>query len=134
MAKTVGDRIRELRLDRKLSQEALAKAIGIKQGSLTQLERGVSKAPSSKTLTKLARVFEVDPEWLMTGKGSQQAVTALSEKESELVLLFRGLSTEGQDYILGTTRSVARHERDMQPRRRASDHTPGDSLPAKKEH
>lgn len=129
MAKSVGDRIRELRLDRKLSQEQLAKAIGIKQGSLTQLETGKSKAPASKTLTKLARVFEVDPEWLMTGKGPQHSVSALSERESELVLLFRLLSTEGQDYILGRARSVHRDEHEVGiQRRRATDH-PG--LPAK---
>jgi transcriptional regulator with XRE-family HTH domain len=121
MGKSVGERIRSLRVDRKLSQEALAKLLGIKQGSLTQLETGKSKAPSSKTLTKLARVFEVDPEWLMTGKGPQQVVSALSEKESELVLSFRQLSEEGQDYILSRVRAIHADEQERRPRRRATD-------------
>jgi transcriptional regulator with XRE-family HTH domain len=123
----VGKRIRRLRTERKLSQEQLAQAIGIKQGSLTQLETGKSKAPSSQTLTKLARLFEVDPEWLMTGKGTQQSVSSLSEGEAELVLLYRSLSSEGRDYVLGRARSVHRDEHEAKPeqqRRRASD-SPG---------
>ena len=108
--RTVGERIRDLRLARKLTQQQLAKAIGIKQGSLTQLETGKSKAPASITLTKLARLFEVDPEWLMTGKGPQHPVSSLGDEESELVLLFRSLSTEGRAYVLGRARTVHQDE------------------------
>jgi transcriptional regulator with XRE-family HTH domain len=123
--KTVGQRIRELREARKLTQQQLAKSLGIKQGSLTQLETGKSKAPASTTLTKLARVFEVDPEWLMTGRGNQQPISSLGEDESELVLLFRSLSQEGRQYVLGRARSVHRdehesHEREENASSRAS--------------
>jgi transcriptional regulator with XRE-family HTH domain len=108
--RTVGQRIRDLRVARKLTQEQLAKAIGIKQGSLTQLETGKSKAPASKTLTKLARLFEVDPEWLMTGRGPQHPVSSLGDEESELVLLYRSLSTEGRAYVLGRARTLHQDE------------------------
>lgn len=108
--RTVGQRIRELREGRKLTQQQLAKAIGIKQGSLTQLETGKSKSPASTTLTKLARLFEVDPEWLMTGKGPQHPVSSLGDEESELVLLYRSLSQEGRAYVLGRARSVHQDE------------------------
>lgn len=134
MAKSVGDRIRSLRIERKLSQEALAKLLGIKQGSLTQLETGKSKAPSSQTLTKLARVFEVDPEWLMTGKGPPQVISALSEKESELVVLFRGMSEEAQDYVLARARAIHAEEQERHPRRRASDQPAALPLTKKAEH
>lgn len=121
----IGQRIRKLRLERKLTQGQLAKAIGITQGSLTQLETGKSKSPASTTLTELARVFEVDPDWLMTGKGSPQAPVALSDKEAELVLVFRELSTEGQDYVIGRAKSVQRDERAAAgPRRRTTDQPP----------
>ncbi len=128
---TFGDRLKKLRTGRKLSQEQLAKAIGIKQGSLTQLETGKSKGPASQTLTKLARLFEVDPEWLMTGRGHQHPISALSETESELILLYRSLSGEGRDYVLGRARSVHRDEleRKEAPRSRSTDQTPHHPLP-----
>lgn len=107
---TVGKRIRELRSARKLTQEQVAKAIGIKQGSFTQLETGKSKGPATSTLFRLARFFDVDPEWLMTGKGSQQQISSLSEQESELILLFRSVSQEAQQYVLGRARNVHQDE------------------------
>lgn len=107
---SVGKRIRRLREDRKLSQEQLAKRIGIKQGSLTQIETGVTKAPAAETLIALARVFEVDPAWLMTGKGTQQPVATLTDPESELLLLFRALTSEGRAYILARVASLHREE------------------------
>lgn len=112
---TFGDRLRNLRTARKLTQDQLAKALGIKQGSLTQLETGKSKGPSSKTLTKLARIFEVDPEWLMTGKGAQHPVSALGESEAELVLIYRSLSPEGREYVLGRARTLHRDEYERRP-------------------
>jgi transcriptional regulator with XRE-family HTH domain len=120
----VGDRIRRMRLARKLTQAQVAKAIGITQGSFTQLETGISKAPAASTLTRLARFFEVDPEWLMTGRGTQHPVSALTDAESELILLFRSLSNESREYVLGRARSVHRDEHDQrQPHRRAADIT-----------
>lgn len=110
--KTIGQRIRDLRVGRKLTQEQLAKAIGITQASMTDLETGKSKSPASQTLTKLARVLEVDPEWLMTGKGAQQPIASLSETEAELLLVYRALSAEGREYVLKRARSVHRDEYD----------------------
>jgi transcriptional regulator with XRE-family HTH domain len=107
---SVGKRIRRLREDRKLSQEQLAKRIGIKQGSLTQIETGITKAPAASTLVAMARVFEVDPAWLMTGKGTQHPVATLTEPEAELLLLFRALTNEGRAYILARINSLHREE------------------------
>jgi transcriptional regulator with XRE-family HTH domain len=120
----VGERIRRLRLARKLTQARVAKSIGITQGSFTQLETGISKSPASVTLTKLARFFEVDSEWLMTGRGAQQPVAALSDEESELVLLFRQLSVEGRGYILGRTKAIQHDEQATRPQRRREDQAP----------
>lgn len=123
--KTVGQRIRDLRVARKLTQPQLAKALGITQGSITDLETGKSKAPASQTLTKLARLFEVDPEWLMTGKGAQHPVASLSDAESELLLIYRALSSEGQEYVLKRAKSVHRDEYDRTGKhRRLSDDPP----------
>jgi transcriptional regulator with XRE-family HTH domain len=134
---TIGDRLKKLRLARKLTQTQVAKAVGVRQGSYTQLERGLSKTPRSSNLAKYARLYDVDPEWLMTGKGPQHAVSILTDQESELILLFRSLSSESRLYVLGRARSVHQDEHsNSHPKRRASDHAPPEQpdSPNKSDH
>lgn len=126
---TFGNRIKGLREAKELTQEDVAKALGTKQGSYTQLERGVSKNPSAKNLIALAHLYEVNPEWLLTGKGERHPVNTLTPEESELLLLYRDMSPEGQDYILRQTRTVHREEHSRPSRRDPDDDTP--ALPRK---
>lgn len=99
------DRILKLRKGRQLTQEQVAKAIGIKQGAYTQLETGKTR-PKSSTLISLAQLFEVDPEWLMTGKGQQHPVASMTSEEAEFLLLFRSISPEGRQYSMTRLRSL----------------------------
>lgn len=123
--KTVGGRLRKLRLARKLTQQQLAKILGIKQGSLTQLETGKSKGPAASTLTRAARFFEVDPEWLMTGKGSEEPVASLEPDESELILIYRSLSPAGRAYLAARAKALHQDERSTAaPSRRRDDPKP----------
>lgn len=121
---TVGDRLKKLRLARKLSQEQVAKMVGVKQGSYTQLETGKTKTPRASNLTKYARLYEVDPEWLMTGKGIQQPIEALEPNEADLLLIFRDISPEGQAYIVGRAKSIYLDEMGKHPSRRRDDNRP----------
>lgn len=132
----VGDRIRRLRKVRKLTQAQVAKAVGVTQGSFAQLETGTSKSPSSVTLTRLARFFEVDPEWLMTGKGAQQQIASFSDAETELILLFRALSSDGQSYILGRAKAIQadEHNHPTHLRRRSGDTSSSAPKPDKDGH
>lgn len=59
--------MRELRTEKSLSQEELARRVGVKQQSIDQLEGGSIKRP--RYLLGLAREFGVRPEWLETGVG-----------------------------------------------------------------
>lgn len=62
---SVGKRVREARKLAGLSQQELAKAIGVTQPTLSELERGLST--SSTHLISIAKVCKVAPEWLQTG-------------------------------------------------------------------
>ena len=64
---TIGDRVKRARKHAGLNQRDLAKAIGITQPSLSELERGESR--SSAYLIQIASVCGVDANWLATGKG-----------------------------------------------------------------
>ncbi len=56
--------VRVFRRFRDLRQAALAEAAGIRQGYLSEIERG-AKAPSLATARALARALEVDLELLL---------------------------------------------------------------------
>lgn len=62
---TVGSRVKEARKKAGLSQLQLAEAIGVKQPTISELERGESQ--SSSYLIQIAQVCNVEPSWLQTG-------------------------------------------------------------------
>ena len=87
----LGERLRHARKDRKLSQVSLAKAAGIKQPSLSELESGESKSISGDTLVSIAAALRVRPEWIVTGKGPRDVAPqqALTEDEIDLLAKYR---------------------------------------------
>ncbi|MDW0357691.1 XRE family transcriptional regulator [Halomonas venusta] len=64
---TIGDRVKRARKHAGLNQRDLAKAIGITQPSLSELERGESR--SSAYLIQIASACGVNASWLATGEG-----------------------------------------------------------------
>ncbi|QEC51217.1 phage repressor protein C with HTH and peptisase S24 domain [Anseongella ginsenosidimutans] len=60
-------RMKALRRALNLSQGDLAKAIGRRQGSISDIERGRNSVDGVTHLLKLA--FQANPEWLKTGEG-----------------------------------------------------------------
>lgn len=81
MEETVGDRIKRLREERqpRLTQEALAKAIGVTRSAIAQVEGGISNSLNAENITKAARYFGRNPLWLATGEGPEFASDAVSE-------------------------------------------------------
>lgn len=63
-------RLRHARKLRELTQDELAKASGIKQASISDLERGESRSFRGTTLVSLAQSLKVNPAWLAEGKGA----------------------------------------------------------------
>lgn len=62
----VNDRVKYIRKKNHLTQSDFAQSIGIKQATLSDIERyriGVS----SKLLSRIVQKYSVDAEWLLTG-------------------------------------------------------------------
>lgn len=77
---------------RKLTQKELAKAAGIKQPSLSELESGETKEVSGPVLIAIAQALRVRAEWLMTGVEPIEIDPAgwlLTTDERELLDLYR---------------------------------------------
>lgn len=72
MISGLGGRLREARKLRRFSQLALAKATGLKQPSISELESGETKEISGPTLIAVCAALRIRPEWLVTGKGSME--------------------------------------------------------------
>jgi repressor LexA len=65
---SIGDRIREARLNKELDQASLAEKIGIVTRTLQRWEKS-EQVPDGAALMKLARATNVQPNWLLTGDG-----------------------------------------------------------------
>ena len=78
---SLGDRVRELRLQRGLTQEELAGARFTKE-YLSQIERGVSR-PTRTTILWLAARLGADPTFLETGVGGELELVELAEAALE---------------------------------------------------
>lgn len=83
----VGLRVRRARSLRKMNQTALAKLIGVKQPTLSELENGETKEVSARTLLMAARALNVRAEWLFFGEEPMEAAGDASLSAAELDLL-----------------------------------------------
>lgn len=64
---TIGQRIKKLRLERRISQTELASRIGVHQVAISQLEGDVVKGTTY--VASLAHILGVNALWLETGQG-----------------------------------------------------------------
>ncbi|WP_122583217.1 LexA family protein [Pseudomonas viridiflava] len=62
------DRLKQARKHAQLTQAELAERAGIKQASVSEIERGLTR--TSGYLVKFATICQVDPVWLSEGTGS----------------------------------------------------------------
>lgn len=74
---TSAQRLKEARLKAGLSQKQVAEAVGIKQPSYSYLEK--TDNSGSSHLAEIAKILNVDPYWLRTGKSSRDVDADLKQ-------------------------------------------------------
>ena len=62
---TIGEKIKRLRKERNMTQEELGEAIGVQKAAVNKYETGIVVNLKREIIAKIARVFEVNPVWLM---------------------------------------------------------------------
>lgn len=67
---TIGSRVKQKRTELNISQSELAKMIGIKQQSVSDLESGLIEKP--RNIVDIARALDCSIEWLYYGKNSER--------------------------------------------------------------
>ncbi len=61
----VGTRVRKLRQQRKMSQQELARLVGVNQSFISKMENGEQTNPNAETLKQLARTLGCTTDYLV---------------------------------------------------------------------
>jgi len=77
---TVGERIKELRLQKKLTQTELGKLVGLTYIQIGRYETNKSN-PSADVLNKLASALDTTTDFLMKGTEDEAVAAQLTDKE-----------------------------------------------------
>ena len=69
----IGNKIKQLRKSEGLTQKEIADRLGVKQGYISRIERGLAD-PSPQLSKSVCRVFGVTSEWLFSDNDNQPLV------------------------------------------------------------
>ena len=120
---TIGERIKKLRTEMKISQAELAKNIHVSPGNVGDWEREKAK-PGADALISLIEYFSVSADWLLAGKNIPQKtsqidenihitrksidsdLSILTEEEKILILSFRHFDEIDKELVKSTVDSL----------------------------
>lgn len=94
----MNERIKELRKELALSQDAFGERVGVTKGAISRLENGTNNI-TSQMVVSICREFNVSEEWLRTGNGSM--FVELSRAELAAKIVGNALATD-DEFILNT--------------------------------
>jgi transcriptional regulator with XRE-family HTH domain len=86
---SIAQRIKALRVGRGLNQTELAEAVGVRQSTISDIERGANFEAS--TLMALSKVLLKSPQFIMTG---QPEANELSEEEANVITALRSAAAK----------------------------------------
>lgn len=97
----IGQRIRDLRKQKRMSQTELAKSAGVSQTTVTAWETGKAE-PSSSAVARLADIFNVTTDYLL-GRPNKQEIKKddVELSDDDVIMTWRGkpLSDEDRELI-----------------------------------
>jgi Predicted transcriptional regulators len=106
---TMGDRLRALRLQRKISQGEVARYIGITRSAYSHYEIN-NRQPVYDTLIKLSAYFDVSLDYIIGGSTSTTKLEAPDAPETnEVLALLRHMNQEQRMQSIRLLRDLIRH-------------------------
>lgn len=82
----VNDRVKHIRKQNHLTQSVFAQSIGIKQATLSDIER-YKIGVSSKLLSRIVEKYKIDAEWLLTGSDGIK----VSQNNEKIALAYKAI-------------------------------------------
>lgn len=104
MGKSFAERVKETRVNAKLTQEQLAKLAGISQITVSNIERGRNEG--SRYLLQLAKALKVRPEWLVTGLGERVPGIDSEGIVAEFAWLYNNTTDEGRTFLCNAIKAA----------------------------
>lgn len=101
---TTGEIIKQLRKEKKMTQEELANYIGVQKSAVAKWETGRTQNIKTETLHALAILFGVQPAYLLDGKGERLMLNA---DEIELIKNFRRAPESVRNIISALLQEIA---------------------------
>lgn len=80
------ERLKQARNNKKISQQELAKLVGVHYTNIGRYERGEA-VPSANVFNKLAQSLDVTPDFLINGTLDDKAESSISD--NELLIMFK---------------------------------------------
>lgn len=106
----IGDRIRNLRNQKRMSQTDLSKVLHVSQQTITKWETGRSE-PSSSAIAAISNYFNVSADYLLGEAKTDNSKNDVDLKDDPVVLSYGGkpISDEDMDVIKAI---LSRHQND----------------------
>lgn len=92
---TIGERVKELRKQVNLTQQAFADRLNLKRNTVGSYEVNVVE-PSDRTISDICREFNVNETWLRTGEG--EMFNQITQSEKLAAFLADITADEGDDF------------------------------------
>ncbi len=103
------ERVRTARKTARLTQEALAEAIGVSRPAITQWEDGTVKSLDAGNAVRAARILGVDELWLATGEGHPYSVKDEPYPlPPDLSSAWQRLTPKLRDHLLAIAKALAK--------------------------
>ncbi len=107
-----GKRLRERRLELKMSQSELARALGVTAAAVSNYESGQNSV-REEVLLRLFRILDVDPNYLYQDSITSREFTC-SVEEKTLVRKYRALSTVGRQAVHSVVDAMGAYQTDLE--------------------
>ena len=115
---SLSDRIKSLRLSVDMTQEEFGKKFGIVKSTVSLYESGKS-TPNDQIKKQICDYFHVSLDYLLGFDSEAETVTdasespsaALTEREQNIIDIFRNLTDDNKDIIVGELKKTLRDQR-----------------------
>lgn len=119
---TIGERIKLLRKELKMSQSEFGQRIGLKQAAVGLYENG-HRSVSDQSITLISQAFNVRTEWLRTGEGPRDVPTLsalldstdMDEDDRTIIKMYLSLSPDKRTFLKEYIIKLANELRPLQP-------------------
>lgn len=100
----MGQRIRAKRIEKDMTMEQLATALGVKASAINKYEKGIVENIKRSTIQQMANIFECDPAWLMGFDETPEEVPQYNPAIQDFIEILPKLNDEQINSLLNMAR------------------------------